>query len=69
MERLETQDPVSRALAEIEAIRSALYAAGAVDDEPSRLDAIVRDLSRGKITADQARLAVRRIRDARSEYH
>lgn len=69
MERLETQDPMSRALAEIAAMESRLQVTGAADSERSEFELIRRQLINGRMTPDQASRAVRRIIEQRSEYH
>lgn len=56
------------ALAELAFARSQLSATGAVDIEPEQLDALERRVLSGTMTPEDARAAVRKMLEGRSDY-
>ena len=60
---------IDAALAELATIEAQLRAMGAVDVETTQLAAWRQELFAGKMTAEKAVAAARKMMDARQEYH
>lgn len=69
MQRENASVAIHAAMAEIETARARLFATGAVDVESSVLDALASDLQSGAASPDEVIARVRKMIDARSEYH
>ncbi len=60
---------VNAVLAELAHARGLLSATGAVDTEPGQLTAIETDVLDGRFSLDDAKIAIRRLLEARQGYH
>ncbi len=56
-------------LTEIEVIRSQIMQTGAVDQENSIINSIIKNFKEGAITGEEAVQKVRALQNSRSDYH